>query len=92
MTARKLEKNLHDRMDHMMITSQTALTSEEDIADVSILRKAWATTRQRVETCSHEGHHLKDNISTLEIYSTSYVVQLVASTDENIIHGKNRGL
>jgi hypothetical protein len=92
LTTAKLESYMKDRIDRLVTKSKTAMTSEEDFADLVRLREEWETTRQSREICSKAEMHLKENISTIDNYATGDAIQFMVSTDGNIIHGKNRGL
>lgn len=91
-TAAKLESYMKVRIDRLLTRSKTAMTSEEDLADLERLQEEWETTRQSREICSKAEMHLKENISTIDNYATGDAIQFMVSTDGNIIHGKNRGL
>jgi hypothetical protein len=80
------------RIDRLVTKSKTAITSEEDIADLVRLQEEWETTRQSRDICSKAEMHLKGNISTIDNYGTGDAMQFMVSTDGNIIHGKNRGV
>ena len=88
----KLERHMQDLVDRLITKSKTAMTSEEDIADLARLQDEWKTARQCLDICSKADNHLKENISTIDNYATGDAVQFMVSTDGNIIHGKNRGL
>jgi hypothetical protein len=92
LTASKLERLMTDRIDRLVAKSKTAMTSEEDLADLVMLRDEWETARQCVDICSKADIHLKENITTIENYATGDAVQWMVSTDGNLLHGKNRGL
>jgi Fungal N-terminal domain of STAND proteins len=91
-TAVKLEGYMKDLIDRMVIKSKTAMTSEEEFADLVRLREEWETARQCVNICSKADIHLKENISTIDNYATGDAIQFMISTDGKTIHGKNRGL
>jgi hypothetical protein len=92
LTAVKLEGYMKDLIDRMVIKSKTAMTSEEELADLIRLREEWETARQCVNICSKADIHLKENISTIDNYATGDAIQFMISTDGKTIHGKNRGL
>ena len=88
----KLESHLRDLMDRLVTKSKTAMTSSEDAADLARLREDWETTRQCLEICTRADHHLKENISDIDNYATGDAVQFMVSTNDKVIHGRNRGL
>lgn len=92
LTTAKLESYMKDRIDRLVTKSKTAMTSEEDLADLVRLQEEWETTRQSREICSKAEMHLKENITTIENYATGDAIQFMVSTDGNVVHGKNRGL
>jgi hypothetical protein len=92
LTAAKLERFMKDRMDRLVTKSKTAITSEEDLADLARLREEWETARQCVDICSKADVHLKESVSTIENYATGDAIQFMVSTDGKPIHGINRGL
>ena len=92
LTAAKLEKHMQHLMDRLVTKSKTAMASEEDVADLARLRDEWETARQCMVICSQADNHLKENISTIDNYSTGDAVQFMVSTDGKTIHGRNRGL
>ena len=92
LTAAKLEGYMKDLIDRLVTKSKTAMTSEEELADLVRLREEWETARQCIDICSKANIHLKENISTIDNYATGDAVQFMVSTDGNIIHGKNKGL
>lgn len=92
LTTAKLESYMKDRLDRLVTKAKTAMTSEEDFADLVRLQEEWETTRQSREICSKAEMHLKENITTIDNYATGDAIQFMVSTDGNIVHGKNRGL
>ncbi|OBT40151.1 hypothetical protein VE00_09803 [Pseudogymnoascus sp. WSF 3629] len=92
LTAAKLETYMKDLIDRLVTKSETAMTSEEEHADLVRLREEWETTRQCVDICSKADIHLKENISTIDNYATGDAIQFMVSTDGKTIHGRNRGL
>ena len=92
LTTAKLESYMKDRIDRLVTKSKTAMTSEEDLADLIRLQEEWETTRQSREICSKAEIHLRENITTIDNYATGDAIQFMVSTDGHIIHGKNRGL
>jgi hypothetical protein len=92
LTAAKLEGYMKDLIDRLVTKSRTAMTSEEELADLIRLRDEWETARQSIGICSKADIHLKENISIIDNYATGDAVQFMVSTDGRVIHGKNRGL
>lgn len=92
LTAAKLEGYMKDLIDRLVTNSKTAMTSEEELADLVRLREEWETARQCIDICSKADIHLNENISTIENYATGDAIQFMVSTDGKTIHGKNRGL
>ena len=92
LTAARLERHMKDLMDRLVTKSKTAMTSEDDVADLVRLREEWETTRQCMDICSNADNHLKENVSTIDNYATGDAIQFMVSTNGKIIHGKNRGL
>jgi len=91
-TAAKLEGYMKDLIDRMVTKSKTAMTSEEELADLLRLREEWETARQCMDICSKANTHLKENISDIDNYATGDAIQFMISTDGKILHGRNRGL
>ena len=92
LTGKKLERHLQDLIDRLVTKSNAAITSSEDAADLVRLSDEWKTTPQCLEICSRADHHLKENVSVIDIYATGDAVQFMVSTNDKIVHGKNRGL
>jgi hypothetical protein len=92
LTAARLEKYMKDIMDRLVTKSKTAMTSEDEVADLARLREEWETTRQCMDICSKADNHLKENVSTIDNYATGDAIQFMVSTNGKIFHGKNRGL
>ncbi|KAF7517933.1 hypothetical protein PCG10_000731 [Penicillium crustosum] len=91
-TAAKLENHLKILMDRIVTNSKTSTASQEDIAELLRLQEEWETTRQCMHICSKAGTHLDENASTIDNYATGDAIQFMVSTNEKIIHGRNRGL
>ncbi|CAG8910134.1 unnamed protein product [Penicillium egyptiacum] len=91
-TAAKLENHLKILMDRIVTKSKTSTASQEDIAELLRLQEEWETTRQCMHICSKAGIHLGENASTIDNYATGDAIQFMVSTNEKIIHGRNRGL
>ncbi len=92
LTAAKLEGYMKELIDRMVTKSKTAMTSEEELADLVRLREEWETARQCMDICSKANVHLKENVSNIDNYATGDAIQFMVSTDGKIIHGRNRGL
>jgi hypothetical protein len=92
LTAARLERHMKDIMDRLVTKSKTAMTSEDEVADLTRLREEWETARQCMDICSKADNHLKENVSTIDNYATGDAIQFMVSTNGKIIHGKNRGL
>lgn len=91
-TAAELENHLKIVMDRIVTKSKTTSASQEDIADMLRLQEEWETTRQCMNICSKAGTNLDENASTVDNYATGDAVQFMVSTNDKIIHGRNRGL
>ncbi|KXG51328.1 uncharacterized protein PGRI_093400 [Penicillium griseofulvum] len=91
-TAAKLEDHLKILMDRIVTKTKTSTASQEDIAELLRLQEEWETTRQCMHICSNAGAHLNENPSTIDNYATGDAIQFMVSTNEKIIHGRNRGL
>lgn len=91
-TAAKLENHLKILMERIVTKSKTTTVSDEDIADLRRLQDEWETTRQCMHICSKAGTHLDENASTIDNYATGDAIQFMVSTNEKVIHGRNRGL
>ena len=92
LTAEKLEKHMRDVLARLVTKSKTAMTSEEDAADLVRLQEEWKTARQCVDICSKADIHLRESVSIIDNYATGDAVQFMVSTEGKTIHGKNRGL
>jgi hypothetical protein len=91
-TAAKLENHLKIVMNRIMTKTKTSTASQEDIAELTRLQEEWETTRQCMHICSKAGNHLDENASSIDNYATGDAIQFMVSTNEKIIHGRNRGL
>jgi len=92
LTSAKLEGYMKDIIDRLVTKSKTAMTSEEEHADLLRLRDEWETARQCIDICSKADVHLRENISTIDNYATGDAIQFMVSTNGKTIHGTNRGL
>ena len=79
-------------MDRLVTKSKTAMTSSEDAAELVRLRDHWESTRQCLDICTRADQHVKENISDIDNYATGDAVQFMVSTNDKVIHGRNRGL
>lgn len=91
-TALKLEGYEKDLFNRLMDKSKTAITSEDERADLARVREEWEATRQGMDICSKALDQLKDSVSVIDNYATGDAVQFMVSTKEKTIHGTNRGL
>jgi hypothetical protein len=91
LTTAKLERHMHDLMDRLVSKSSSVTASQEDREDLARLREEWDTTRQCRDICAKADVHLKQNISVIDNYGTGDVVQFMVSTNDQILHGTNRG-
>ena len=92
LTAARLERHMKDLMDRLITKSKTAMTSEDELADLARLREEWETTRQCMGICSKADNHLRETVSIIDNYATGDAVQFMVSTNGKVIHGKNRGM
>ena len=92
LTAARLESYMKDIMDRLVTKSKTAMTSEDEVADLARLREEWVTARQCMDICSKADNHLKENVSNIDNYATGDAIQFMVSTNGKIIHGRNKGL
>ncbi|KIX10436.1 uncharacterized protein Z518_01518 [Rhinocladiella mackenziei CBS 650.93] len=88
----KLEEHERQLFDRLIEKSKTALFSEDDRTDIARLRDEWLTTRHHLNIWSTAQSHLRDKVSTIENYAKGDAIQIMASTGEKTIHGKNQGL
>lgn len=90
-TTAKLERHMQDILDRMMSRSVTTMT-QDDAEYFARLRQDWATARQCRDILSEADQHLKENISVIDNHATGdETVQLLVSSSQKTIHGKNRG-
>jgi hypothetical protein len=92
LTVAKLDGHMKELIDRLVTESKATTTSKEHLADLTRLREEWDTTRQCQEICSKAETYLKENVSTIENYSTGDAVQFMVSTDGTVLRGTNRGL
>lgn len=91
-TAAKLGEHMNSVWERLLAKSKTALTSEEEIEELSKLKDQWETTRQCIDICSKADRRMRENVSNIVNHSTGDAVQFMVSTDGNIINGTNKGL
>lgn len=88
----KLERHMHDVVDRLLVKSKTSMASEEEVAELTRLQEEWKTARHCMDICSRADDHLKETISVIENFATGDdTIQFLVSTNERVIHGKNRG-
>ena len=92
LTAAKLEGYMKDLIDRLVTKSKTAMTSDDELADLVRLREEWETARHCRDICSKADMHLRESSSTIDNYATGDAIQFMVSTDGKTIHGRNRGL
>jgi hypothetical protein len=92
LTAMRLEQYMKEVRNKLVTKSKTAMTSNEDIADLLRLQQEWETTQQAMNIFSKAENYLRDNVSVIDNYATGDAVQFMVSTNGKVIHGKNRGL
>lgn len=91
LTAARLESHMQDVLDRMMSNSSATMT-EEDIRYLARLRKELATAHKCRDICVQANQHLKEEISVIDNHATgNKAVQLLVSSSQKTIHGKNRG-
>lgn len=90
-TAARLESHMQDVLDRMMSNSSATMT-QEDTRYLAGLREELATARKCRDICVQAKQHLKEEISVIDNHATgNKAVQLLVSTSQKTIHGKNRG-
>jgi hypothetical protein len=87
----KLEAHMRDAIRRMVAKSTMAMTSKEEIADLARIWDELETTFQRKEMFSEAEIRLNENINVIENHGTGDARQIMVSTDDTIIHGKNHG-
>lgn len=92
LVSKKLERHMKCIMDRLVTKSKTAMTSEEDVAELARLQDEWDATRQNIDICSKADNYLKENISIIDNYATGDAIQFLVSTNGKTIHARNRGL
>lgn len=88
----KLERHMHDVVDRLLVKSKISMASEEEVAELTRLQEEWKTARHCMGICSKADDHLKETISIIENFATGDdTIQFLVSTNDRVIHGKNRG-
>jgi Fungal N-terminal domain of STAND proteins len=59
LTVARLERHMKDIIDRLVTKSKTAMTSEDEVADLARLQEEWETARQCMDICSKADNHLK---------------------------------
>lgn len=91
-TTEKLHGYEKDIFNRFIDKSKSAITSEEELADLTRLRDEREAIYQGMDICFKAMNNLKENISTIDNYATGDAIQFMVSTSGKTIHGKNRGL
>ena len=89
--ASKLETHMRDAFRRMVAKSKMVMTSKDEAADLARIWDELETTFQRKEMFSEAETRLNENISVIENYGAGDARQVMASTGNRIIHGKNHG-
>lgn len=84
---REQEKQLSDQLLNKL---KTAVSSAEDVANLTQLRDEWEVAHQNMVIVSRFRDHLKDS-STIENHGTENATQYLISDNGKTIHGINRG-
>jgi hypothetical protein len=87
----RLEAHMRDAIRRMVAKSKMAMTSKEEIADLARIWDELETAFQRKEMFFEAETRLNENISVIENYGTGDARQVMASTGDTIIHGRNHG-
>jgi hypothetical protein len=91
-TAARLEKNMQDLIDRLVQKSKTAMSDEEQAAELATLQADWESARECISICSKADMNLNENISVIDNFATGDdAVQFLVSTNNKTIHAKNRG-
>ncbi|KAK3070783.1 hypothetical protein LTR53_009844 [Teratosphaeriaceae sp. CCFEE 6253] len=91
-TALRLKGHETQLFHRMVETSKTRTSSKEEQADLVRLQDEWEATRQGIDICTKADGYLQGDASTIDNCATGDAVQIMVSTTEKTIHGKNRGL
>jgi uncharacterized coiled-coil DUF342 family protein len=87
----KLEAHMRDAIRRMVTKSKTAMTSKEEIADIARIWDELETMFQRKDMFSAAEMRLYENITVIENYGAGDARQVMASTGDKILRGKNHG-
>jgi hypothetical protein len=87
----RLEAHMRDAIRRMVTKSKMAMTSKEEIADIARIWDELETTFQRKDMFSAAENRLYENISVIENHGAGDARQVMASTGDQILHGKNHG-
>ena len=91
-TAARLDKNMQDLIDRLVKKSKTAMSDEEEAAELAKLQADWESARKCISICSKADTNLNENISIIDNFATGDdAVQFLVSTTNKTIHAKNRG-
>ena len=85
----RLEAQMRDAIRRMVTKSKMAMTSKEEMQTSQGYGMKWRQTFQRKEMFSAAETRLNENISVIENYGAGDARQVMASTGDMIIHGKN---
>jgi hypothetical protein len=89
-TKTKLERHMQDLVDQLMEKSKRQM-SEDEVADITRLQDEMKTARLCLDICSEADHRVRENVSTIDNHAEGdETVQILVSTKEKTIHGKNR--
>jgi hypothetical protein len=91
-TAARLEKNMQDLIDRLVQKSKTAMSDEEQAAELATLQADWESARECINICSKADMNLNENVSVIDNFATGDdAIQFLVSTNHKTIHAKNRG-
>ena len=89
-TASKLEEHERQLFDRMVEKSKGVLHSAENRTELALIRDQWIATRHSWNIWSTAQSHWRQNVSVIENYAKGNAIQIMASTGERTIHGKNQ--
>lgn len=87
-----LEDHHKKLFDRLVEKSKTTLLTEQDCAVLAGLRDECATTQHSLNIWSMAQSNLSREISIIENYAEGKGVQIMASTGERILYGRNHGI
>jgi len=91
-TAATLEKNMQHLIDRLVQKSKTAMSDEEQAAELATLQADWESARECINICSRADMNLNENVSVIDNFATGDdAIQFLVSTNNKTIHAKNRG-